>query len=87
LGLWVACYLGYLSAGAGLITDLALTEADNPSSFTFIRNFIAPIPGTVKPFLLTEGELESLIALGGVLAVDYICDLASGALTLSADLT
>jgi hypothetical protein len=87
VGLWVACCLGYLSAGTGLVTDMQLSELGNPSPFLLIRNFIAPLPGTAKPYLLTQGEPEAAVAMAGVGAVDAICDLASGALTLAADLT
>ena len=87
-GMPVICTLGLLQLAIGIVTSIfeAIDPNKTYNAFYWAQNVIAPIPTTLKPLLLVQGELAQEIASGVLIGLDMDCDAASCALAFCQDL-
>jgi hypothetical protein len=87
-GMPVICTLGLLQLATGIVTSIfeAIDPNKTYNAFYWAQNVIAPIPTTLKPLLLVQGELAQEIASGVLVGLDMDCDAASCALAFCQDL-
>jgi len=84
-GMTVASVVGCLQLGVGIATDVEQAKLGSKVPYTIARNVIGPLANIPKCALwIVKEEPYNLIALGVVAGIDFLCDLAVGALALCA---